>query len=101
MVCCTEASCTYGRVQVDEDRAGDIFATASLSEEGLKRATLTDLFGIGVGTAVGFEAVLKEVSWNRKSASVSLTEYSVEDVQLPSAVTKLCAGLADVEVADL
>ena len=44
---------TYGRVQVDEDGAGNVFATARLGEEGLKRAALVEILGFGVGPAIG------------------------------------------------
>ena len=50
---------TYGGVQVDKDGARDVFAVASLREEGLERATLVEILRIGVRTAVSLEAVLK------------------------------------------
>jgi hypothetical protein len=46
---------------INEDGARDVFAIASLREEGLERATLVELLRIGVRTAVSLEAVLKEV----------------------------------------
>jgi len=52
---------TYRGVQVYEDGARDVFAIASLREEGLERATLVEILGIGVRTAVSLEAVLKKV----------------------------------------
>jgi hypothetical protein len=49
------------RVQVDEDGTGNVFAAASLGEEGLVRTALTKLLRIGVGTTIGEQTVLKEV----------------------------------------
>lgn len=48
-------------VEIDEERTGDIFAVAGLGEEGLVRARVTSVFGIGVGASIGSETVLKEV----------------------------------------
>ena len=51
----------WRRVQVDEDGTGDVFAAASLREEGLERAALVEILRIGVRTTVSLEAVLKKV----------------------------------------
>jgi hypothetical protein len=93
---------TYRRVQVDEDGARDVFAAASLREEGLERAALVELLRIGVRTTVSLEAVLKEVP-EEAALAVELRDgrAELEDVQLPGAVAELGTGLADVEVADL
>lgn len=71
-----------GGVQVDEDGAGHIFAAPCLGEERLKGAAFIQIFGVGVGAAVGFQAVL-------------------EEVELPGTVPELCARLADVKVENL
>ena len=53
---------THRRVKIDENRAGDVFAAAGLSEEGLVRATLADLVdSLLVNSTVGLEAVLEQV----------------------------------------
>ncbi|RBQ96284.1 hypothetical protein VDGD_20232 [Verticillium dahliae] len=49
-------------VQVDEDGARNMLATAGFGEEGLERARVTDLRAVGVGTTVSAEAVLEEVA---------------------------------------
>jgi hypothetical protein len=59
----------WGRVQVDEDGTGNVFAAASLGEEGLVRTTLTKLLRIGVGATIGEQTVLKEVPEVDKSVS--------------------------------
>jgi hypothetical protein len=51
----------WRRVQVDEDGTGDVFAAASLGEEGLVGTALTKLLRIGVGTTIGEQTVLEEV----------------------------------------
>jgi hypothetical protein len=58
---CYAKSATYGRVQIDEDGTGDVFAIAGLGEEGLQRATLIDVLRIGIRATVGLEAVLEQV----------------------------------------
>lgn len=50
-----------GRVEVDEDGARDVFAAARLGEEGLERASIAEVLGIGLGTAIRSKAVLEEV----------------------------------------
>jgi hypothetical protein len=70
-------SIAYRWVQVDENGARDVFAAACLGEEGLERATLREIRRIGIGTAVGLQAML-------------------EQVQLPSAVTQLRSRLSDM-----
>ena len=58
---------TYRGVQVDKDGTGNVFAAAGLGEEGLVRAILTKVLGLGVGATVGEEAVLEEVTECRVS----------------------------------
>lgn len=60
-----------GGVEVDEDGARDVFAVAGLCEEGLVRATLDDVLGIGVGAAIHAEAVLQQVP-EREGAAISI-----------------------------
>lgn len=93
----------WRRVQVDEDGTGHVFAAAGLGEEGLVGATLAELLRIGVGTAIGQQAVLEEVPGGIVSVlTVGFGAHAVRDnVQLPGAVAQLCASLADVKVADL
>lgn len=52
---------TYRRVQVDEDGTGDVFAAASLCEEGLVGSALAEFLRIGVGATIRQETVLEEV----------------------------------------
>lgn len=59
---CTERVSTYRRVQVNEDRARNVLSAAGLGEKGLKRATLDGFLAFGVGTSVGFQSMLQEVS---------------------------------------
>jgi hypothetical protein len=94
-------SATYRRVQVDEDGSGNVFATAGLGEEGLKRATLVEVLGLGVGAAIGQQAVLEKVPGEVMSALGLRNRVGSRCVQLPGAVTELGTGLADVKVADL
>lgn len=49
-----------GRVEIDEERPGDVFAVAGLGEEGVEGTTLSN-GGIGIRAAIRSEAVLKEV----------------------------------------
>lgn len=93
---------TYRGVQIDKDGSRNVFAIASLREEGLERAALVELLRIGVGATVSLETVLKEVP-EEAALAVALCDGRVgsRNVQLPGAVTELGTGLADVEVADL
>ena len=53
---------THRRVKIDENRAGNVFAVASLGEEGFVRATLADLVdSLLINSTVGLETVLKQV----------------------------------------
>ena len=52
-------------VEIDEQSTGNMLAVAGLSEEGLERAWVTNIGGIGVGTAIVSEAVLQEVAAGR------------------------------------
>jgi len=49
-------------VQVDEDGARNVFATARLCEEGLVGAPSPYILRIGVGPAIGAQAVLEQVA---------------------------------------
>lgn len=90
-----------GRVQVEEDRPGDVFAVAGLGEEGLVRATLGDVVCVRVGPAVRAEAMLQKVAVRERSAAIVQRGRSGADKQLPGVVTKLDASLAQVNVEDL
>lgn len=51
---------THRRVKIDENRAGNVFAAAGLSEEGFVRATLADLVdSLLINSTIGLETVLK------------------------------------------
>jgi hypothetical protein len=53
----------YGRVEVDENGARNIFAAAGLCEEGLEGATALGLFlELWIRLAVGFQAMLEEIA---------------------------------------
>jgi len=71
-----------GGVEIDEERTGDMLAAAGLSEEGLKRARVANVLGVGVRTTISAEAMLQKV-------------------ELPGRVTQLGTSLADVEVKNL
>lgn len=58
-------------VEVNEDGAGDMFAVAGLGEEGLERAALDDILGIGVGATVHAEAMLEQVP-EREGVAISI-----------------------------
>lgn len=66
---CSSTACTYRRVQVDEDGTGDVFAAASLGEEGLVGTSLAKLLRIGVGTTIREQAVLEEVAGGYRVSS--------------------------------
>ena len=55
-------------VQIEEDGPRDVFAIARLGEEGLIGATLDDVLRVGIGPAVGAEAVLQEIAAVERSA---------------------------------
>lgn len=80
---------TYGRVQINEDGSGDVFAVASLREEGLGRATFSDISRVGIGATVSLEAVLEQVPGQFVSMRVRRIRVGVGDVQLPGAVAEL------------
>lgn len=62
----TRANLIDGRgVKIDEERTGDMLATAGLGEEGLEGARVTNVLGVGVETTIGAEAVLEEVATER------------------------------------
>lgn len=52
-------------VEIDEQSTGNMLAVAGLSEEGLERTWVTNVGGVGVGTAIVSEAVLQEVATGR------------------------------------
>ena len=49
-----------GGVEIDEERTGDMLAAAGLSEEGLKRARVANVLGVGVRTTISAEAMLQK-----------------------------------------
>lgn len=55
------AGVTYGWIEIDEDGAGHVFATASLSEEGIEGAALSEISRIGVWFAVCLQTMLEQV----------------------------------------
>ena len=58
----TSANLVDGRgVEIDEDRARDIFAAASLSEYGIELAGVVECLGVRVGTTILLETVLEQV----------------------------------------
>ena len=50
------------RVEIDEERARNMLATAGLGEKGLVGARVTNVLGVRVGTTIGTEAMLKKVA---------------------------------------
>jgi uncharacterized protein YaiI (UPF0178 family) len=58
----SELGLLYRRVQINEDRAGDIFAVARLGKEGLERTTLIDFLALlRIQTTIRAQTVLKEI----------------------------------------
>lgn len=57
---------TYGGIQIDEDRARDVFATTSLGEEGLVGAGLDGFCLLRVGATILFQAMLEKVPGRRR-----------------------------------
>ena len=51
-----------GRIQIDEDGTGDIFAAACFSEDGVEFARVVEGFGIWVWATVLLEAVFEKVA---------------------------------------
>lgn len=49
-------------VKIDEESTGNMLSTAGLGEEGLVRASIANILEVGVGAAIGAEAVLEEVA---------------------------------------
>lgn len=70
------------RVEVDEQRSGDVFAIAGLGEEGLKGPWVAHILLVGVGQAI-------------------LTKTVLQKVQLPSTVAELDTSLAQVKMKNL
>jgi len=52
----------WGRVEIDEDGSRNIFAVASLCEDGIKFPRFVDSFCIGIRPTICFQAMLEEVS---------------------------------------
>ena len=50
-----------GRVQVDKERAGHVFTTARLGEEGLIGAAVKDILRVRVGTTIKAKTVLEKI----------------------------------------
>lgn len=53
-----------GRVEIDEDGSRHVFAAAGLGEEGFVGAWVANVLDVGIGTTVGAEAMLEEVTRN-------------------------------------
>lgn len=51
-----------GRVEIDKDGSGHVFAAAGLGEEGLVGAWVADILDVGVRATVGAKAMLEEVA---------------------------------------
>jgi hypothetical protein len=95
---------TYGWVEIDENRTGNIFSATSLGEEGLEGTSLSNLC-FWIGLAVGLEAVFEEVAGGSKDVSnmgaACVYTGNGMDVQLPGGIAQLGASLTDVKMADL
>jgi hypothetical protein len=50
-----------GRIKIDEEGARHILATTRLGEEGLIRAAVNDILGIGIWAAIVSETVLEKI----------------------------------------
>ena len=76
----------HGGVEVDEEGTRDIFAAASLGEEGLEGAALNCVGVVRVGAPVCFEAMLEEVAVRSLAFGGSILEYITHSSQalLPS-----------------
>lgn len=83
-----------GRVEINKDGSGHVFAAAGLGEEGLVGAWVADVLDVGIGSTIGAKTVLEEVAKNANQlpGSVGGGEGAVS-IQLPSAVTQLGTGL--------
>jgi hypothetical protein len=62
----------WARIEINEDRARDIFAASSLVEEGLERAGLGDILGLWVRTSIGLKAMLKKIARERLENKLSV-----------------------------
>lgn len=84
---------TYGRIEVDEDRARDIFAAARLGEESLVRAALGKTGRVWVWLAVLLKAVLEQVQLPN-SALTTPTEFvlSCKSYQAPVFKISFCTS---------
>lgn len=51
-----------GRVEIDKDGSGHVFAAAGLAEEGLVGAWVANVLDVGVRATIRAKAVLKEVA---------------------------------------
>lgn len=51
----------WGRVQVDKDGPGDVFAVAGLGEESLERTAFGDVLGVRIRATIRPEPVLEEI----------------------------------------
>lgn len=99
-----------GRVEIDEDGARNMLASAGLGEEGLVGTGVAQIGGIGVGKTIRSEAVLEKVAIGRRRLALGMVSGSKlrrllwrkgVNVQLPSRVTELGTSLAQVEVDNL
>jgi hypothetical protein len=58
----------WRRVKVDEDGTRDIFAAASLREDGVELARVVERLRVGIRATVLLQAVLKEISLSQSIA---------------------------------
>lgn len=101
------------RVQIDEDGTGNVFAAACLGEESLVGTAIDGVLNIGIGTAIVSETMFEQVPVKRIECkpdnayafafafafAVALSmRRGVKHLQLPSAVTELGTGLAQVKM---
>lgn len=72
------------RVEVNEQSTGNVLSAAGLGEEGLVRAGVANILGVGVGTTIGTEAVLEEV------ANILVVVSIQDSVGAPDGNPKIC-----------
>ena len=89
-----------GRVEIDEDGTRDVFSASSLSEDSVELTRVVESLGVRVRTTILFETVFEQVP-AITSTSKLLCGCEFEHLQLPSAVSELRTGLADMEVKNL
>jgi hypothetical protein len=89
-------------VKVDEDGSRDIFAAASLREDGIELAAVMEGLGIRIRATILLQAVLEEVAAEGvRDQYIGYMSRCQDNVQLPGTISELGSGLADVEVKNL